>query len=895
MSNYDRNMKAIRTKFPALAGWIEREPDSDWLTPYGKGNALIFHSKGRIPMYEEKHPGLEPSRMARKLKDALHKDKVSIVVGLGLGYFVQALLRFSEKGHTVVVVEPVAHMVRECLKTIDLSKEIEKETLILCPGRDDLAFMAARLDENHVQGWSMFVDPYTIYRSEYAEPSNYTASIVNQIHCSVGTLVSAGEAIAANDIESFPYLIRCRGAIELKGLYFGFPGVTVSTGPSLSRNIHLLKDFQDRIVIVAVGQALRPLLAHDIRPDFFCTVDFGEPNMTHFEGLMDSGVPMVCLNQTYAPLLTRYRGLKFVVASQSGAGSEDVTALMQGKGNLEVGGSVAHFAFQFALLLGCDPVIFVGQDLALTGGRSHTRQADVGGSIELEGPEIVWKVEDPRSDLSDSKKYARGHSMGPAVYAPGYYQEPVVTNIGLQSFRVTLEAMIKQSSVKVVNATEGGAMIRGAEPMWLDEALEKFCTRKKPPWKAPTPYADDGDTLAWKAIPVLEKNLKTLELIEEHSRKAIEVLPKMLRSWNNPRRLEEFAKVNETEAKAAQVEAQKNPLVTLAIFGASRAIASREKKVRGDLPHLKKHKKNLKIRVERSRLILEAAQKAAEKLTPTYRKALSLLEQYAKTRDPKILDPARSIPPEDPNLTDAEMLFAIGNWAKTLLEARKGIGTGLDGATGIETRALAMREESIRVESELREREREEKNDRLCLYHYLIREGLRLGREGQQEEKLLEANIERFRRAKEIYPDGKEARWGLATTLHFSGDDEWSLKEYDELVEKWPDLKRFAFERGQVMLKLGKIQEGLDAIRVVMEETKEFDSFLPVLAGLYEQHESLLDEALLAYDTYLKECPKDHSVVAQRSALLSRMGKEEDAERGMVEAAAILQVKALET
>ncbi len=42
---------------------------------------------------------------------------------------------------------------------------------------------------------------------------------------------------------------------------------------------------------------------------------------------------------------------------------------------LNLGGSVAHTCFGLAMHLGCDRVIFVGQDFAFTGDKMHAENA----------------------------------------------------------------------------------------------------------------------------------------------------------------------------------------------------------------------------------------------------------------------------------------------------------------------------------------------------------------------------------------------------------------------------------------------------------------------------------------------------------------------------------------
>ncbi|KKK59839.1 hypothetical protein LCGC14_3030360, partial [marine sediment metagenome] len=114
------------------------------------------------------------------------------------------------------------------------------------------------------------------------------------------------------------------------------------------------------------------------------------------------------------------------------------TGILTGKGFIEAGGSVAHLVFGIAQLLGCNPISFLGQDLAL-GETSHIPLADAGGEVLVgEDGLIRWKVTDQRCHLHGDQL----HGMGHVVHVDAYYGGSVVTNAGLQSFLTVFEGMV---------------------------------------------------------------------------------------------------------------------------------------------------------------------------------------------------------------------------------------------------------------------------------------------------------------------------------------------------------------------------------------------------------------------------------------------------------------------
>lgn len=463
-----RNLRALNRINPESVKWLEKEKPVDWLrkirSENGDDNLLIRSGSQSHPAYSMRNPTKEAEKAVGKMN--LYKEEVSILLGFGLGYLVHEILRKMERGHRLIVVEPVAEILEMALSRFEFIEYFKKGTLLLVtPGGDNienkLAFTLHLLSSRHVvSAWPFTIEMYTKKRpDEYGGLAKLISDILNQILCNVGTIAgAAGGIIADNDIACLPYVIRHRGVVELKGLYDGKPAILVSTGPSLAKNVHHLIGLENRVIIIAVGQALRILLAYDIRPDFICSVDFGKVNYVHFEGLMDSDVPLVTINRTYAPLVKSWRGPKFIAATPVPGYENMATGILTGKGFLEAGGSVAHLCFGLAQSLGCDPIIFIGQDLAL-GETSHIPLADAAGDVFVDKNtgQIGWKVTDQRCHLSGDQL----HGMGQAMHVEGYYGKPVLTNAGLASFKTVFESMVKNHLKKENDKERGAACLSG--------------------------------------------------------------------------------------------------------------------------------------------------------------------------------------------------------------------------------------------------------------------------------------------------------------------------------------------------------------------------------------------------------------------------------------------------
>lgn len=474
----------------------------------------------------------------------------------------------------------------------------------------------------------------------------------------------------------------------------------------------------------------------------------------------------------------------------------------------------------------------------------------------------------------------------------------------------------------VINATEGGARIKGTTLMSLKDALDKYCTEPidKSELHDKLTLAENGDELVTKVIPLLENDIANLDEIILHSRRGLSTCKGMrtLISRPNYRNLlskkkeklfsdllrqsqEEtngdfiesnklfYRKVIQTlkdsklknviilsaknfeESEAAHVASVKNPLVNVAIYGASRAIQGRALKKKESLTHFLRNNNDALIRVKRNVLILRTAKKAATSLKKSYEETLELLKQYNETKDDSLLI---SKEPEQVLLEDAETYFAAGNWAHPLLDAKRALTRKLEltitenaAAEAVLNKAISMKNLAIAI-AKKEEADNADERKKLIEYNNLMEQSRQLGR----EEKKFEEALVLLRKAHELMPDATEAKWGLATALHHAEHFEESLKVYEELIKEHPDNYRFRFEYGQVLLRDYDIEKGLGQIELVMSKTDEFDSFLLRVGEIYE-FIRMPEKALNAYSKYLKKYPSNFEVWHRKGECLTQMGR----------------------
>ena len=277
------------------------------------------------------------------------------------------------------------------------------------------------------------------------------------------------------------------------GKLAGVPMVIVAPGPSLAKNVHLLRELQDRAVIATFSHTLRALKAAGVRPHLVIAADM-EDLRYHFEDVDLSQVEALALAYTVHPDLYDLPA-KRTFSFSSNRADAWLSALLSDDVHVDNGGSVAHMASSMGVALGCTPIVLVGQDLSFPGGRVYCDD-------NVDGQTTAALSEDGESMVIGgwSQGYANMQSVEGASRSAAQRVVRVPANGGGEVITSTVFAMFRQwfieqamrlqgSPTKLLNCTEGGAHIDGMEHLPLREAIDRFMT-------APVDVAAGFDALA---------------------------------------------------------------------------------------------------------------------------------------------------------------------------------------------------------------------------------------------------------------------------------------------------------------------------------------------------------------------------------------------------------------
>ncbi|MBI1824930.1 MAG: motility associated factor glycosyltransferase family protein [Planctomycetes bacterium] len=459
---------------------LERTRSGEWTARASTNGGAGFYLHSRH----------DPLAEAKTWADAVPiEDKFCIVVsGLGLGYHVQALFKRLRGDAIILCIEPNLAMISTALACNDFSDMLASKRFLLL-NDDDKARLHAKLQplSSLIMLGAQFA-PYAPARrlneSRHAQIQNTIAEYVAFTRMSLLTLVGNARITCKNIAMNLGTYVTTPPIDSLKDRFAGRPGIVISAGPSLGRNIDQLAELKGRAVLCAVQTAIGPLMHKGIVPDFITSLDFHEMSRRFFEGVGDlRGAHLVAEPKATWHVIDEYPGpvslldnawARLVLGEELGA-----------RAGLPAGATVAHLAFYLAIHLGCDPIIFVGQDLAYTG---HV--------FYVPGVEIhqTWRGEINRFNTMEQKEWDRIVRNRPILRkVRGNDESELYTDDLLFTYLEQFEKDIASTPRRIINATEGGARIRGTESMSLRAAAEKYCTSTIPQCEPRTLVRADGD------------------------------------------------------------------------------------------------------------------------------------------------------------------------------------------------------------------------------------------------------------------------------------------------------------------------------------------------------------------------------------------------------------------
>ncbi|HED9484584.1 motility associated factor glycosyltransferase family protein [Campylobacter jejuni] len=381
--------------------------------------------------------------------------------GFGNGILFKALLQNKNHQH-IVVFEKDIEIIWIMFHILDFSNELQNSRLMvlntnkleiqdyneLCSSKPFFQFSRIYFLELMSHYYERFHEDILGLNKKLAE--NFKNSIVSHGNDPLDALQGIEQFVY-----NLPQMITHPSYKELLSKRKGISdtAIIVSTGPSLTKQLPLLKKYASKATIFCADSSYPILAKHGIKPDYVCMLERTEITAEFFNhdfGEFDKDIVFVCAGVVHPKAIEYLKGRnrKYLIIPRYLY--FPIYIKLKYFDFLYNTPSVAHMACYLSLHLNHKNIIFIGQDLAYAeNGNSHPDDYQNSANYESQMYEHIL------TEAYGGKKEIKTHEVW--IF-----------------FKQILEAMIIKYHITTYNCTEGGARIEGTieKPfLWACENL----------------------------------------------------------------------------------------------------------------------------------------------------------------------------------------------------------------------------------------------------------------------------------------------------------------------------------------------------------------------------------------------------------------------------------------
>ncbi|MFQ6343057.1 motility associated factor glycosyltransferase family protein [Campylobacter sp. VTCC 70190] len=468
-NNFKKNLKALNGfEYDNLRKKLQNLNElRDFVFTQGKDNLDINIIKKRTlkKMYE--NPVKELEKDLEYFKD-FTRYPVLFFYGMGNGILYKILLQ-NKHLKRIIVFEKELELIFLALNFVDFSKDLGLGRLIIIHHDDislpkidkvfrlvgDLLYRSYKL---HIAN-----DFYEIYKEDILKLNKLNILTIKNHSLMHGNDPKDAMQGIEQFVYNLPKLITHPSYKELlnKRKNAKESAIIVSTGPSLTKQLPLLKKYASKATIFCADSSYPILAKNGIKPDYVCMLERDEVVAECFNndfGIFDKDIVFLVASLAHKKTITylekNQRSYILIIKGQPFARYLE----LDDYGYINGGMSVSHMAYELAENLGHKNIILIGQDLAYgEDGNSHSK-----GFIHAS-----WHEGHYEKDLGRFSTTAYG--------GEGKVESSEVWTL----FRQVFEGFIFFSKTKTYNCTEGGARIESAIEKPFKECCQSLLDKEK--------------------------------------------------------------------------------------------------------------------------------------------------------------------------------------------------------------------------------------------------------------------------------------------------------------------------------------------------------------------------------------------------------------------------------
>jgi hypothetical protein len=367
MSIYEDNTAVLLKNTPYLSGILQISKSKELeliATPSGfisgKFRGLSIHSRHN------------PLREAAQLIEREAGENISsaLFYGFGLGYQAEAF-RHKFPHVPILVIEPDPSFFHSVLESRDMRGLLSDPAIAFYVESDPEKLLPwiEKLPLSNIQIVRLR-SMYEFHRQYYRRIDGIVSSYLSKKEININTLKRFGRLWIRNLSHNLEEIAEKPGIKEIKNKLKGIPSLVLASGPSLDTILPHLPELRKRMIIISVDTSLRACLRYQVEPDFLVVVDPQYWNTRHLDWISVEKTIVVSESSTHPRVFRMFDSPGFFASSLFPLG-RFFESVIGKKGKIGTGGSVSTCAWDFARIVGSDPIFMAGLDLGFPGKKTH--------------------------------------------------------------------------------------------------------------------------------------------------------------------------------------------------------------------------------------------------------------------------------------------------------------------------------------------------------------------------------------------------------------------------------------------------------------------------------------------------------------------------------------------
>ncbi|MFB7156993.1 motility associated factor glycosyltransferase family protein [Lysinibacillus sp. NPDC056232] len=468
-----------------------------------------LYSKNDLPILKINnfflHSKYNPIREAEQfVHNKFEENNIHILLGYGSGYIVNAFLNKFQFKEKLIVIDPF--METELINVQEEHKEQKNLVFFKSEQIEHLAYFLRKMEvQDYQTAFTVVVSPNydKFFGKLHLEVLKQVKESQYRSIIDINTIYKSTDLWQKNIIKSLFYLQTDVSLNVLRNKY-EMPVIVASGGPSLTKQLPLLKQIEKKVIIIAAGSTINSLLAYDIVPDYVVAIDGSVEAYMHFRNNTFDNSRLIYTPSNYSEIRKSFNSVAYLFGIKSG----DLESILKNKFQIEVplirgGGTVAQYSLHVARFISSGPIALIGQDLAYTNNQTHAENNERFEVVEL-------------SDLDEKMHF----------FIKGYNEKPVLTSTVFYDMKRDFERLITllEKPEWIFNCTEGGVKLEGYNQISFISFINQYVYINEINKFEVLKDASQSNVSKKEIIKYLTESLEIYSFIKKHLNSGIKLL-----------------------------------------------------------------------------------------------------------------------------------------------------------------------------------------------------------------------------------------------------------------------------------------------------------------------------------------------------------------------------------